>query len=209
MPSLHQEIDQKDVIATFSGVRPVVHTGKADPSKESREHILWQENGLLTVTGGKLTTFRLMALAALKRIRTRLGKSIQVSDHRILIDSPVPGHGWEKLSPAARMRLLGRYGEKTTELLEAAPADEKLPIGGTASLWAELRWAARREAVVHLDDLLLRRVRIGILLPQGGLDYIERIRTSVQNELAWDDQRWENEVTAYRKQWKRCYHFNA
>lgn len=58
-----------DAQAAFAGVRPVVDTGKADPSKESREHVLWNEDGLLTVTGGKLTTFRLMAHDALEAAR--------------------------------------------------------------------------------------------------------------------------------------------
>ncbi|MFQ5435889.1 MAG: glycerol-3-phosphate dehydrogenase/oxidase, partial [Anaerolineae bacterium] len=55
-----------DVISSYAGVRPVIGTGKDDPSEESRDHVVWQESGLLTVTGGKLTTFRLIALDALK-----------------------------------------------------------------------------------------------------------------------------------------------
>ena len=68
-----QELTSADVTATFSGIRPVVNTGKANPSKESREHVLWDENGLLTVSGGKLTTFRIMARDALKAVRRHLG----------------------------------------------------------------------------------------------------------------------------------------
>ena len=51
-PSL--ALGPQDVISTWSGVRPVIDTGKADPSKESREHAIWREEGLLTITGGKL-----------------------------------------------------------------------------------------------------------------------------------------------------------
>mgnify|MGYP000620836827 CR=1 FL=1 len=43
---------EKDIISTWSGVRPVINTGKSDPSKESREHAIWNENGLITITGG-------------------------------------------------------------------------------------------------------------------------------------------------------------
>ena len=53
-------------------MRPVVGSGKDDPSEESRDHVVWQEAGLLTVTGGKLTTFRLIALDALKAVREDL-----------------------------------------------------------------------------------------------------------------------------------------
>ena len=60
------DIAEKDIRSTWSGVRGVINTGARDPSKESREHALWEENGLLTVTGGKLTTFRVMALETLR-----------------------------------------------------------------------------------------------------------------------------------------------
>jgi glycerol-3-phosphate dehydrogenase len=62
VPQLNLSDD--DIIATYAGVRPVIDSGKADPSKETRDHALWLENGLLTVTGGKLTTFRVIALDA-------------------------------------------------------------------------------------------------------------------------------------------------
>ena len=77
------------------------------------------------------------------------------------------------------------------------------PIDGGLSLWAELRWAARAEGVVHLEDLLLRRVRLGLLLPQGGLPQMERIRSTVQAELGWDDPRWAAEVERYASLWHR------
>jgi glycerol-3-phosphate dehydrogenase len=75
-----------DVQSSLAGVRAVVDTGKANPSKESREFVLWNESGLLTVSGGKLTTFRLMAHKALRAVRSvlpehpRLGSEGQVLD---------------------------------------------------------------------------------------------------------------------------------
>jgi glycerol-3-phosphate dehydrogenase len=73
------------------------------------------------------------------------------------------------------------------------------------ALWAELRWAARSEAVLHLDDILLRRVRLGLLLPRGGLDHVEHIRAIVQPELNWDDTRWAQEVERYSRLWQGFY----
>ena len=52
-------ISHEDVVSCFAGVRPVIASGEADPSKESRDHVVWEENGLVTVTGGKLTTFEI------------------------------------------------------------------------------------------------------------------------------------------------------
>ena len=71
-------------------------------------------------------------------------------------------------------------------------------IPGTPAVWAELRWAARAEAVVHLDDLLLRRVRVGLWLPGGGVDLLPRVRAIVQPELGWDDERWLSLIHIFR-----------
>jgi glycerol-3-phosphate dehydrogenase len=101
--------------------------------------------------------------------------------------------------------LLGRYGEDAPAVVAAAKANELQPIDHTPYLWAELRWAAGNEAVVHLEDLMLRRVRLGLLLPEGAVPMMEGIRTVAQPELGWDDGRWDVEVAAYADVWKRGY----
>lgn len=202
-----QELSIEDIQGAYAGVRPVVDTAKADPSKESREHILWHENGLLTVAGGKLTTFRLMAHDALRRVQRYLpGKPRFDPDLRVLAAPPGEVQMPDNLSPAIRLRLLGRHAGDTPALLAAAQPGEMEPIDATNALWAELRWAARAEGVVHLGDLLLRRVRLGLLLPRGGLDLLPRIRAIVQSELGWDDARWESEAASYANLWEKCYH---
>jgi glycerol-3-phosphate dehydrogenase len=203
-----QELRAQDVQATLAGVRPVVDTGRADPSKESREHVLWEEDGLLTVAGGKLTTFRLMALDALRVVRTRLPSALHF-DAGVRMLNPLPeGEAGRDLDPALRLRLWGRYGADAPALLQCAAPGELQAIGDTPSLWAELRWAARAEGVVHLDDLLMRRVRLGLLLPNGGQDCLDHVRAIVQPELGWDDARWSQEVRHYLEMWKRCYALN-
>jgi glycerol-3-phosphate dehydrogenase len=194
----------RDVQATFSGIRPVVDTGQSDPSKESRESVMWDERGLLTIAGGKLTTFRLMALAALRAVRKRLPHHPRFSTKQRMLD-PIDTALIADLDPDVALRLFGRYGTDTPDLLHAAQPDELQSIDGTPALWAELRWAARAEGIVHLDDLLLRRVRLGLLLPQGGVGHLDRIRSIVQPELGWSDERWAQEVSDYTSLWNRCY----
>jgi len=202
--SLH--LTREDVLATFAGVRPVIGTGKADPCKESRDHVLWDERGLLTITGGKLTTFRLIALDALKAACARLPDMPKIDRKQPVLDPvDVDLAGAEMLGEDARQRLLGRYGTDAPALVTAAGDGELEPILCTPSLWAELRWAARAEGVVHLDDLLLRRVRLGLLTPQGGWAIMERVRTIVQPELGWDDARWEEEARRYAELWHSYY----
>ena len=193
-----------DVLSTMTGVRAVVDTGQEDPSKESRDFVLWDENGLLTVTGGKLTTFRVMAQRALRAMRHKLPSGLVAGGSVPILDGvdDVLDSG---LDPQIRARLIGRYGADAPALIEAARNGELAPIGDSTSLWAELRWAARAEAVVHLDDLLLRRVRLGIVSPQGGLPLMERIRSIAQSELGWDDDRWNREVENYSRLWRESY----
>ncbi|MCS6843959.1 MAG: glycerol-3-phosphate dehydrogenase/oxidase [Caldilineales bacterium] len=204
-PSLRLTLD--DVLATYAGVRPVVGTGQADPSKEPRDHVVWQEAGLLTVTGGKLTTFRLIALDALSALRSRLPDLPAVDEDAPILDPLDPGllPTSLRLSEEAKQRLLGRYGAAAADLVAAAGPDELGPVPGTSTLWAELRWAARSEAVVHLDDLMLRRTRLGLVLAEGGRAFLPRIRAICQPELGWDDRRWQAEEAAYLALWRRCY----
>jgi len=202
-----------DVHATFAGVRPVIGSGKADPSAESRDHACWEEAGMLTVTGGKLTTFDAVARDALATLKPRFaGRTLGAAgldaatppldplpEERAVVDDELA-----LLPPALRRRLAGRHGAAAPALVEAAADRHELePIPGTPDPWAALRWAARAEGVTHLDDLLLRRVRLGLLLPGGGAAHLARIRSIVAPELGWDDARWAAEEAAYRARWAR------
>lgn len=91
------------------------------------------------------------------------------------------------------------------QVLRCASQGELVPIPGTPYLWAELRWAARAEGVVHLTDLLLRRLRIGLLLPSGGVHLLPQVKGVVGAELGWDEGRWRQEVADYLAAWERCH----
>ena len=204
------DLGEADVLATYAGVRPVIDSGQANPSKEGREHALWLEDGLLTVTGGKLTTFRVIALDALKRAAPLLpGWRDSLRPLPIFRAAPaldVPGR---RLSAAQGGRLLGRYGGQAQALLDAAAPGELETIPGTETLWAQLRWAARAEAVLNLEDLLLRRTRLGLQLRGGGRALLERVRAICQPELAWDDARWDAQQAAYLALWDSHYSLPA
>jgi glycerol-3-phosphate dehydrogenase len=209
-PGLNLTLD--DVLSSFAGVRPVLGTGKANPSDESRDHVLWTEPGLLTVTGGKLTTYRLIALDALHTAVSDLPDTLADALKQLDEDAPMltPAPPLSDLPPSpldesALRRLAGWYGEKTADLLTDAAPEELQPISNTPYLWAEMRWAARHGQVVHLDDLLLRRVRLGLLLPEGGRRWLPRIRAICQPELNWDDARWQAEEKRYLALWQRHY----
>lgn len=197
-------LTEADVIASFSGVRPVIDSGAEDPGKESRDHAIWYEKGLLTVTGGKLSTFRPIALEVMSKVKELLGitATTKVSQATFSQGSPLTELA---ISPQLARRLLGRYGLLASEIIKDNEAAAFDIIPGTYTSWAELRWCAANEQVEHLDDLMLRRTRLGLLLKSGGEDLLPQIKTVCQPELGWDDRRWTEETERYCAIWNRHY----
>ncbi len=207
-----RDLRASDVVSTYAGIRPVIADGSDDPSKAARDHAVWSEEGLWTVTGGKLTTFREIALDALRKLRRDLPEIPRLRPDAPIFDAPPIELGaplaralGAAATPERTLRILGRYGRDTAALLDAAAPGEMSPIPGTPTLWAELRFAARHEAVVHLSDLLLRRTRIGHLLPQGGSALFPRLRAICGEELGWDPATWEAQASAYVDLWRRSF----
>ena len=212
-----QTFGREDIISTWSGVRPVIGSEKSrDPSKERRDHAVWSDHGLVTVSGGKLTTFRLIALDAINaaapeiaarastEVDDRVFKAPDIEPEELAALLP-PQPGAEQNHARAR-RLIGRYGGHARRLLEEAPEAERAPLENTSFCLAECRWAAANESVVHLDDLLLRRTRLGALLERGGEALLPQLETLCAEALGWSAQRWEQEVARYREIWTKYYY---
>ncbi|MCO7224817.1 glycerol-3-phosphate dehydrogenase/oxidase [Pleionea sp. CnH1-48] len=198
------KITQDDVISCFSGVRPVISSGKSkDPSAECREHILVKEPGLISMSGGKLTTFRLMAEEALDKATSDLPERKQFA--AFISEPDINVEELELDNATQAHRLLGHYGSYANELLEDAHEEYKKEIGKTAYCLAECRWILRNESVVHLDDLLLRRTRLGLLLPDGAKELFKTVQTLCQQELSWSQQRWEQELERYQQIYRNYY----
>jgi glycerol-3-phosphate dehydrogenase len=201
-----KQISRQDVISTWSGIRPVIGSERSkDPSRERRDHAVWSDQGLITVSGGKLTTFRLIALDALAAASSRLPPPVPGSNDQIFSKPVVGPEVLTPRDPGWGRRLLGRYGSAAQALLEQATEEEYAHIGNTQFCLAECRWAILREAVVHLDDLLLRRTRLGLLLERGGEQLFDQLQVMFSELIGWDAQRWEQEVDRYRKIWASHY----
>ncbi|MFT5766990.1 MAG: glycerol-3-phosphate dehydrogenase [Halioglobus sp.] len=201
-----KKISREDVISTWSGVRPVIGSEKSkDPSKERRDHAVWSDKGLVTVSGGKLTTFRLIALDALRAAKAHLPPPAVNSDNRVFSEPSIKPQELLPADPAMGRRLLGRYGDCAKPLLAQASREQLEPIGISDFSLADCRWAIQYEAVVHLDDLLLRRTRLGLLLERGGEQIFDPLKPIFAELAGWDEARWEQEVNRYRDIWKRYY----
>src|SRR5690554_7900901 len=102
------QINKTDIQASIAGVRPVVGGTAKDPSKENREHVIWDDNGIISVAGGKLTTFRLIALDVLKKASKYLPAANQNADSAVFkaINQRCP----QTLTHKQWARLCGRSG---------------------------------------------------------------------------------------------------
>lgn len=206
-----------DIRSTWSGVRPVVSkqslkSGQAldvdkpaKPSDEKREHAIWDDSGLISVAGGKLTTYRLIAIDVLQKaapyltipISTLTKSSHFIDSHK---EQLLANDASVALSASIKQRLRGRYGEHASSIYALVKISPELAekIGTTDTLWAELVWACQSEDVVHLDDLLLRRTRIALLLDKGAEAFLPDIKRICQTHLHWSDSMWQYELARFQ-----------
>lgn len=203
------QITQDDVISTWSGVRPIVaKSGKGahKPSDESREHVLWIEPGRVSIAGGKLTTFRLLALEVLQACAVFNGRSMQETAQA----SPsaaqnMPDNFLNNLPEDIQRRLYGRYRADWLSFCKVFKQVGAQKIGDTPIFWAELAYACEHELVMHLDDLLLRRTHLGLLVEQGAAALLDQVKVLCQPRLGWDEQHWLQEQQRYLVIYQQFY----
>lgn len=202
LPGLH--ISLNDCISSISGIRPVLSKKKKSASKESREHVVWEDKGLVTVTGGKLTTFRILARDALAAAKKYFPDPAEktIEKHTPSMDM---GADFSHIPESIRKRLYGRYGQIASDILKQNNEDLLGPIGNTSSLWAELCHAAANENIHTLSDIMLRRVRIGLFLPRGGQAYLDKIGEVCKPYTGWNNDRWVYEKKTYMDLWHKYY----
>ncbi len=198
-PSLN--LTKADAISTFSGVRPVINTGKDDPSKESREYNISSENGLISVMGGKLTTFKIIAIDVLHEIK----KYVPIPSKNNKNNNLFKGINEFEQKSEIFNRLYRTFGNRANEIINNKELLSLGYIENTDVLWAELIWSARNEQVVHLEDLMLRRTRLGLTTENGGIDFIDKIEKYIAKDLNYDKIKFEEEKNKYLKLWQDSY----
>ena len=212
------KISSTDIISTYAGVRPVITAGKnTPPSKEKREHHIEQQEGLIAVTGGKLTTFRLIAQQVLELAIQHLKGSLRQEQPSLeAIFEQLPPilskhHGQlsNDISEQISHQIEACYGELSATFLNESQQELCSNIRYSKHLWAELVWAAKYEQVYHLDDLMLRRTRLGNVLPNGGEALLDKIKQLCLPELGWPEEKWQQEAVRYRDIWRTFYSLPA
>lgn len=197
-----------DVAGAYAGVRPLISTG--DPKKSvdiSRRAELYEtSSGMITITGGKLTTWRRMAKIVVDRLAERefreapcrtheipLGHAVDVAELSRTLEIPEP----------SRRHLADRYGLFAERILEVCAERPELAepiVPGRPDLLAEAVIAARYEQARSVADVLLRRTRLGLLaaraLTADGAA-ARRVASVMAPELGWDERRAEAEAEAW------------
>jgi glycerol-3-phosphate dehydrogenase len=203
------ELTGADVAGAYAGVRPLISTG--DPKKSvdiSRKAELYEtSSGMVTITGGKLTTWRRMAKMTVDRIVEREGRDAPCRTHEIPLGMAVAAGDLPRVEGVpedAYERLAGRYGYTAHEVLGVAAERGELAqpiLPGIPDLLAEAAYAARREQAQSVGDVLLRRTRLALLAARrlaGEPDAVERVAAVVGGELGWDARRSAAEAAAFR-----------
>ncbi len=201
------ELGPGDLVGAYAGVRPLISSG--DPRKSvdiSRKEELYEtSSGMLTITGGKLTTYRRMAKLTVDRLVEREGRAAPCRTAEISLgmearpaDLEAPdGVGEEALS-----QLAFRYGHAARRVLDLARERPELAapmVPDRPDLLAEAVLAARSEQARSLADVLLRRTRLGILAAPALRDPEVRrpIARAIGSELGWSEARVEAEVAVW------------
>lgn len=197
-------LTDSDLVGAYAGVRPLISTG--DPRKSvdiSRKAELYEtSSGMLTITGGKLTTWRRMAKQTVDRIVEREGREAPCHTHEIPLGMEArPGdlEAPEGVGEEAVAQLAFRYGHAARKVLEIARAEPKLArpiVPGRPDLLAEAVLAARLEQARSVADVLLRRTRLGILAAPElrTAKAVRPVADALGTELGWS--RWQRSRAA-------------
>jgi glycerol-3-phosphate dehydrogenase len=204
-----------DLTGAFAGVRPLISTG--DPKKSvdiSRKAELYEtSSGMITITGGKLTTWRRMAKMTVDRLVERDARDAPCRTHEIPLGQAIaveelpPVEGVPADSYAA---LASRYGHAAHDVLALAAERGALAqpiVAGLPDLLAEVALAARREQALSIGDVLLRRTRLGLLaardLHVGQGDDAGPVRRTagiLARELGWTAERTASEIERFAEE---------
>jgi glycerol-3-phosphate dehydrogenase len=197
-----------DLTGAYGGVRPLISSG--DPKKSvdiSRKAELYEtSSGMLTITGGKLTTFRRMAAQVVDRIVQRDGREAECRTDDIPLGMSARKGDLEtdvELPEGATDQLAFRYGHAARAVLDLCEERSELAepiVPGHPDLMAEVVIAARAEQAGSVSDVLLRRTRLGLVAEPGlrDVERVEAVASTLGDELGWSSGRVSEEVEAWK-----------
>ncbi|HEX9293037.1 MAG TPA: glycerol-3-phosphate dehydrogenase/oxidase [Gemmatimonadales bacterium] len=212
-PDAH--LTSHDVVSAWVGLRPLLRADHANPSQVSREHQVFESpQGLISIAGGKLTTYRVMARDVVDRVAKRLheldGRAVPARPPTDRL--PLPGGEAAELDvlvEAARARgaaeatarhLVANYGSEAAAVLNLVDRDRRLGepvLPGRPEIWAEVTYAVEREMAVRVQDVLIRRLHLFYEVGDHGQSVVPKVTAQMKQLLGWDDAREAEELRDY------------
>ena len=201
---IEQPVGRADVIGTWAGLRPLLRGEGTRTADLSRRHaVRTSPSGVVTVTGGKLTTYRCMAADSVDAVVDVLDAAVGRSRTKRLelhgaVGAEAPPIGVE---PSVHQHLAGRYGTDASAVAALADAEPSLAeplVPGQPYLRAEAVYAVREEMARTLDDVLSRRTRARLFARDASADAADAVAALLAPELGWTDAERDAQVAAYR-----------
>lgn len=152
---LSRPLTSDDVIGRYAGLRPLLSAGEDSTADISRRHALLDQDGVLVIVGGKLTTYRRMAQDAVDRVVANLGRGGECRTREIPLVGATGGQR------SGNARLDRRFGADAPAVAESGPLEPIAP--GVPVLRCEVSWAVRAEGALDTDDVLDRRLRVDLV----------------------------------------------
>ena len=191
--ALLDPIDAGDIVGVYAGLRPLLSGESEQTSKLSREHaVIDRGNGLITVAGGKYTTYRVMAADAVDALEPYLNRDLAPSATGSL---PLVG-----AAPRIEERIHTRYGSLKTDIGESIAANPHYGarvVDDAPYLVAEVAYAVTHEGALHLDDVLTRRTRLSIETGHRGVAAAPTVASVMGALLQWDGATSTREIEHY------------
>ncbi len=219
-------LTRNEVLFTYSGVRPLSYQPEGSTSAVTRSHVVYDHakeepkiGGLISIVGGKLTTYRNLSRQTVDRVYKKLGRQAPRSR---TAEVPLPGGETRDFASFATdfkltsgltddlaERFLKLYGTRAPDVLAEAGDDHSLrvPLAATFTpetgiIGAEVLYAFRRELAATLRDVLLRRTMVG-MGPRVGLDVDRAAARIAVQHLGWSGERSEREIAEFREYVRR------
>jgi glycerol-3-phosphate dehydrogenase len=212
-------LTQGDILSTFAGLRPLINQGGKTAYQLSREYeIMDSTSGLISITGGKLTTFGRMAQDLVERVfaelRAGFGKRrgrTKSADHVPLTDVSFDpeleltklAKRYAEFDPSVLRHVVFTYGADAALVLRSTETDGQLArriVPDLPYIWAEIPYVIKHEMAMTLSDLLKRRTRIIHEDPEQGLGCAAEVAQAMAPCLGWDSAEIERQVEAYRRE---------
>jgi glycerol-3-phosphate dehydrogenase len=204
----------RDLVSVYAGVRPLVSAADATApaSSVSREHRISEDpSGLLSIAGGKLTTYRRMAEQIVDRVVAKLPEARRARLARCTTRlRPLRDDSFDQTALSTELAarfalaketcaaLLRRYGADALDMLEAAPVADRAPLSGGRFLRCEVAFSFTHECAASLSDVLERRVRAAVFSIGQGLSDLDQSADVAARARGLDQASTEAEKRAYR-----------